>query len=147
MSNFQQLTMLSNRLPFQLTVTKIANCQLFRQSSKKVDLSHLIPENELEEQLVTGWGPGGQAVNKTKNAVRLTHKPTGVSVKCQDTRITSENRRLARKYLAEKVDFHLNGENSQRAIKAQAEAEMKQLRKTQAKQRLELKSKFKEDNS
>ena len=44
---------------------------------KKVDLSHLIPENELHEDFVFGSGPGGQAVNKTKNAVFLKHIPTG----------------------------------------------------------------------
>ena len=44
---------------------------------KKSDLSHLIPEKDLYEDFVFGSGPGGQAVNKTRNAVFLKHIPTG----------------------------------------------------------------------
>ena len=46
-------------------------------NGKKVDLSILIPENELEEKFVSGSGPGGQAVNKARNAIFLKHVPTG----------------------------------------------------------------------
>jgi len=112
--------------------------------NKKVDLSHLIPEKDLFEDFVFGSGPGGQAVNKTRNAVFLKHIPTGVSVKCHETRSCEINRELARKYLAEKVDVHLHGEESQLRIKQRQLSEEKQKRKMESKKLLEMKKAFKE---
>jgi len=71
-----------------------------------------VHEADLEEKFVKGWGPGGQAVNKTTNAVFLKHSPTGVWVKCHDSRSLDANRKLARKLLANKLDVHLNGPDS-----------------------------------
>ena len=48
-----------------------------KSGSKKVDLTYLIPEEDLVEKFITGWGPGGQAVAKTHNACYLKHVPTG----------------------------------------------------------------------
>ena len=53
----------------------------------------------------TGSGPGGQSINKTNNNVQLLHKPTGIQVKCQETRSLQQNRKIARKILLEKVCF------------------------------------------
>jgi hypothetical protein len=52
---------------------------------------------------VVGSGPGGQSINKTNNNVQLLHKPTGIQVKCQETRSLQQNRKIARKVLLEKV--------------------------------------------
>lgn len=111
---------------------------------KKSDLSHLIPEKDLYEDFVFGSGPGGQAVNKTRNAVFLKHIPTGIFVKCHETRSCDINRQLARKYLAEKVDVHLHGEESHLRIRQKQLSEQKQKQKMQNKQILELKKAFKE---
>lgn len=52
---------------------------------------------------IVGSGPGGQSINKTNNNVQLLHKPTGIQVKCQETRSLQQNRKNARKILLEKV--------------------------------------------
>ena len=49
-------------------------------------------------------GPGGQKINKTSSAVQLIHAPTGVVVKCQETRSRSQNRVIARNLLANKLE-------------------------------------------
>lgn len=60
-------------------------------------------------------------VNKTSVVVQLKHIPTGLSVKCQETRYQGQNRILARKQLRLKVDDLLLGEGSRSAIKRTAE--------------------------
>lgn len=69
-------------------------------------------ETDLEEQFVRGSGPGGQAVNKTANCVVLKHTPTGVVVKCHETRSLHDNRKRARNILITKLDNIMNGEDS-----------------------------------
>lgn len=76
----------------------------------------LNPE-DLEEDFVRGSGPGGQAVNKTSNAVILKHKPSGLIVKCHQTRSLARNRELAREILTQKLDILINGEMSIQAQK------------------------------
>lgn len=89
--------------------------QSFSSKSKKgIDFS-LVPklsDDDLEEWLVRGSGPGGQAVNKTSNCVMLRHKPTGIVVKCHITRITEQNRKLAREMLIARLDQKINGDMS-----------------------------------
>ncbi len=48
-------------------------------------------------------GNGGQKVNKTSSAVRLTHAPSGVTVSCAESRSQHENRHLALKMLRMKI--------------------------------------------
>lgn len=54
----------------------------------------------------SGSGPGGQATNKTSNACRLLHKPTGLQVFCHETRSRETNRKLARRIMREKVRYN-----------------------------------------
>ncbi|KAG8163680.1 hypothetical protein KVR01_006977 [Diaporthe batatas] len=83
------------------------------------------PEHEFTEVYLKGTGPGGQKINKTNSAVQLKHIPTGIVVKCQDTRSREQNRKLAREHLAEKIDDLLNGDQSRSAIVARLKAKKK----------------------
>jgi protein subunit release factor B len=60
-------------------------------------------EDDLEESFILGGGPGGQKTNKTSNVVRLSHGPSGLQVRCGETRSRQTNRWLARRMLAETV--------------------------------------------
>ncbi|XP_069816940.1 mitochondrial translation release factor in rescue [Dendropsophus ebraccatus] len=101
-------------------------------------------EKDLEEQFVRGHGPGGQATNKTNNCVVLKHIPSGIVVKCHQTRSMEVNRIRARRILREKVDLFYKAENSD-VFRQKEEAERKKLEKRKkAKDNLEKKKHFKE---
>lgn len=75
-------------------------------------LAFEVPEDDLEEEFIKGWGKGGQKINKVRNCVQLRHIPTGMMVQCQDGRSLTANRAIARKTLALKVEFHYKGADS-----------------------------------
>ncbi|TKA38942.1 hypothetical protein B0A54_09991 [Friedmanniomyces endolithicus] len=78
-----------------------------------------ILESDLVEAFLRGSGPGGQKINKTSCAVQLKHIPTGIVVKCQETRSRELNRKFARQILAEKLDVLEKGDESRSAIKGE----------------------------
>lgn len=60
-------------------------------------------EDDLEESFILGGGPGGQKTNKTSSVVRLMHEPSGLMVRCGESRSRETNRWLARRMLAETI--------------------------------------------
>lgn len=62
-----------------------------------------VRETDLDETFVRSGGHGGQNVNKTSTCVLLRHRPTGLRVKCQETRQQGLNRYLARQLLLDKL--------------------------------------------
>jgi peptide chain release factor 2 len=64
-----------------------------------------IPEADLDIiAFVRASGPGGQNVNKVATAIRITHKPTGITVTCSVERSQQQNRRLAMSILTSKLE-------------------------------------------
>ena len=76
-----------------------------------------ILEKDLEERFVRASGKGGQKLNKTSSCVWLTHKPTGILVKCEESRSQALNRFLARRRLADKLE-HQTREGQEEEDKA-----------------------------
>ncbi|TVY87309.1 putative peptide chain release factor-like protein, mitochondrial, partial [Lachnellula willkommii] len=107
----------------------ITKCSITTTSAKWVkkmpDRPKPPPEEEFTEVFLHGSGPGGQKINKTSSAVQLKHIPTGLVLKVQEHRSRSQNRKLARQKLAERLDVMERGSESRVAVKAEVKRKKK----------------------
>lgn len=95
-----------------------------------------VQEADLDEHFILGSGHGGQKLQKTSSTVQLKHLPTGIVIKCQQTRLRDDNRFHARRLLCDKIEEQEQGKKSKRQQEIEKIRRQKRRRSRRAQQKM-----------
>lgn len=95
-----------------------------------------IRQEDVTESFIRSGGHGGQNVNKVATCVQLKHIPTGIEVKCQQSRTQGMNRYHARKLLADKIETIKLGAASREQQRIEKLRRQKRKRSKRAKEKV-----------
>lgn len=93
-------------------------------------------EIDLIEKFILGSGKGGQKLHKTASTVYLKHTPSGLEIKCQESRSREDNRYFARIRLCEKLHSILSDEKTKEQQKIEKLKRQKKRRSRRSKQKI-----------
>ena len=95
-----------------------------------------INEDDLIEKFILGSGKGGQKLHKTASTVYLKHVPSGIEIKCQESRSREENRYFARVRLCEKRHAIVSDEKTKEQQRIEKLKRQKKRRSRRSKQKM-----------